>query len=66
MKILFSSGLYPKKVVESSAADFAALARFQILEKDGIIEVEAIPEAHAEVGENFADEFSNYVLGQMA
>ncbi len=66
MKILFSSSLYSKKAVESAAADFAALARFQILDKDGTIEVEAIPNSEAEVGENFSDEFSNYVLGQMA
>ena len=66
MKILFPAGLYSKKAVESAAADFAALARFQILEKDRTIEVEAIPNSEAEVGENFSDEFSNYVLGQMA
>ncbi len=48
-----------------AAADFAELANFRISEKGEVIEVEASPEKGAEVNENFAEEFSNYVLGQM-
>ncbi len=66
MKIKFPTNLYSRKAVEAAAVDFAEWARFEIIEKDGVIGVEAITEPGMEISENFKEEFSNYVLGQMS
>ncbi len=66
MKIKFPSNLYSREAVEVAAIDFSAWARFEIIEKDGAISVEAIVEPGMEIDENFQEEFSNYVIGQMA
>lgn len=67
MKTLsFDARLYPRAVVQKAAADFGEAAELAVAEERGSVVVE-IRALKADIAaDEFAGEFSNYVLGMLS